>query len=229
VARPDTPVSEGVRSLEVRWIFPGQPVAALAEWFERFPAGVEAREDTYLVSPHLRGLSVKVRGGGALEVKAYRGSPGILEVACRARGRMESWQKWSFPCGPLGQGDVPTAGWTPVHKRISWIALANGQIQFPLPGPGGGPASKLELTQIHMRDEPWWTLGIEVKGPSGLRRRELEVTVALMVTQALPDDIELGTDHSTSYAQWLRRAAVAPGEAHPPWGDGSGPLTHQAG
>ena len=35
--------------------------------------------------------------GGALEIKAYRGSPGILEVAGRARGRLESWQKWSFP------------------------------------------------------------------------------------------------------------------------------------
>ena len=39
------------------------------------------------------GLSVKVRGGRALEVKVYRGSPGILEVARRARGRMESWLK----------------------------------------------------------------------------------------------------------------------------------------
>ena len=49
----------------------------------------------------MRGLSVKVRGGGALEVKAYRGSPGILEVAGRARGRLEAWHKWSFPFSPL--------------------------------------------------------------------------------------------------------------------------------
>jgi hypothetical protein len=51
----------------------------------------------YLLDPPLPELSVKVRRGRALEVKAYRGSPGILEVAGRARGRMESWQKWSFP------------------------------------------------------------------------------------------------------------------------------------
>jgi hypothetical protein len=43
---------------------------------------------------------VKVPGGGALEVKAYRGSPGILEVAGRARGGMEAWHKWSFPVSP---------------------------------------------------------------------------------------------------------------------------------
>ena len=35
------------------------------------------------------GLSVKLRGGGALEVKAYRGSPGILEVPGRARGHLQ--------------------------------------------------------------------------------------------------------------------------------------------
>jgi hypothetical protein len=74
----ESPVTEGVRSLEVRWIFPGQLETAVAEWLERFPAESQSREDTYLVDPQLRGLSVKVRGGGALEVKAYRGSPGEL-------------------------------------------------------------------------------------------------------------------------------------------------------
>ena len=90
---PERPATEGVRSLEVRWIFPGQLESAVAGWFGRFPAGVESREDTYLLDPHLRGLSVKVRAGGALEVKVYRGSPGMLDVRGRARGRMESWQK----------------------------------------------------------------------------------------------------------------------------------------
>ena len=76
------------------------------------PARVEAREDTYLLDPPLPGLSVKVRGGGALEVKVYRGSPGILEVADRARGRLEFWQKWSFPFSPLSPscGDPASRG-----------------------------------------------------------------------------------------------------------------------
>ena len=89
----------------------------MAGWFGRFPARTESRRDTYLLDPRLRGLSVKVRGGGALEVKAYRGSPRILEVAGRVRGRMESWQKWSFPCSPLLPGSAGPAGWRPVRKR----------------------------------------------------------------------------------------------------------------
>ena len=100
---PESPVTEGVGDLEVRWIFAGQLEGAVAGWFGRFPTRTESREDAYLLDPRLRGLAVKVRGGGALEVKVYRGSPGMLEVAGRARGRMEAWQKWSFPFSPLGQ------------------------------------------------------------------------------------------------------------------------------
>src|SRR5690242_9933436 len=135
-AQAENPVPEGARSLEVRWIFPGQPGAAVTGWFGRFPAEVESREDAYLVNPRLGGLSVKIRGGGALEVKVYRGSPGMLEVAGRARGRMESWQKWSFPCGPLSQGSAAPAGWVPVHKRISGFSSAAGQVRARVTGPG---------------------------------------------------------------------------------------------
>ena len=100
-----------VRSLEVRWIFPGRLTAAAAGWFGRFPARTESRVDTYLLDPRLRGLSVKIRAGGALEVKIYHRSPGILEVAGRARGRMESWQKWSFPFSPPSQDSAGPVGW----------------------------------------------------------------------------------------------------------------------
>ena len=134
---PGSLVTEGVRSLEVRWIFPGQLETAVAGWFGRFPARTESREDTYLLDPYLPGLSVKVRAGAALEVKAYRGSPGILEVAGRARGPMQAWQKWSFSCSPPrpGSGDQP--GWQPVRKtrRISRFPLASG------PAAARGPAA----------------------------------------------------------------------------------------
>src|ERR1039457_3117690 len=138
---PESPVTEAVRSLEVRWIFPGQLEAAVAGWFGRFPAGTESRQDTYLLDPQLPGLSVKVRGGGALEVKAYRGSPGILEVAGRARGRLEFWQKWSFPFSRRRHDRGGRPGWRPVRerRRISRFSLASGQIVPRGSGPGSEP------------------------------------------------------------------------------------------
>jgi len=202
---PENPVTEAARSLEVRWIFPGRLEAAVAGWFARFPARTESRDDTYLLDPPLRGLSVKVRGGGALEVKVYRGSPGILEVAGRARGRMESWQKWSFPFSPLGPGKGDPAGWRPVRKRrrISRFSLARGQLEARGPRLGGQPQCEVELTEVHTRGQDWWTLGFEATGPADLLRSELQATAALIFAQALPGDMKPGPPASRSYAEWL--------------------------
>ena len=212
---PQGLVTEAVRSLEVRWIFPGQLRAPVARWFGRFPAETESRQDTYLLDPQLPGLSVKIRGGGALEVKAYRGSPGILEVAGRARGHLESWQKWSFPCSPLSPDSGDPVGWTPVRKRrrISRFPLARRQIVALAPGLGGEPQCEVELSEVHARGQHWWTLGFEATGPAELLRSELEATAALVFTQALPNGMEPGPDESRSYAQWLSQRPGADSDA----------------
>jgi hypothetical protein len=202
---PESPANEAVRSLEVRWIFPGQLGTAVAGWFGRFPARTESREDIYLLDPQLPGLSVKVRGSEALELKAYRGSPGILEVAGRARGRMESWQKWSFPCRPLRQGGAAPVGWRPVRKwrRISRFSLVSGRVVVHAPGLGGEPGCEVELTQVRTRGEDWWTLGFEATGPTALLRGQLEATAALVFAQAVPGSVEPGPDESRSFSEWL--------------------------
>jgi hypothetical protein len=203
--QPEGLVTEAVRSLEVRWIFLGQLENAVAGWFGRFPAGTESREDIYLLDPPLRGLSVKVRGGGALEVKAYRGSPGILEVAGRARGRLEFWQKWSFSFSPLSQDGGDPPGWRAVRKRrrISRFSRASGQNVARAPGLGQQPWCEVELTEVRTGGQDWWTLGLEATGPADLLRSELEATAALVFAQALPGGVEPGPDESRSYAQWL--------------------------
>jgi hypothetical protein len=202
---PQSPIAEAVRSLEVRWIFPGPLQAAVAGWFGRFPAATEAREDFYLLEPPLSRLSVKVRGGGALEVKAYRGSGGFLEVAGRARGRLESWQKWSFPCRPLRHDRGGPPGWQPVRKRrrISRFTLASGLVVAPAEELGGEPRCDVELTQVRARGRDWWTLGFEATGPDALLRGALEAAAALVFARALPGGVEPGPDDSRSYAEWL--------------------------
>jgi len=202
---PESPVTEAVRSLEVRWIFPGPLETTVAEWFGRFPARTESREDTYLLDPQLPRLSVKVRGGGALEVKVYHGSPGVLDLPGRARGRLESWQKWSFPFSPHIPGSGDPAGWRPVRKRrrISRFSLASRQIVARVPGLGQQPRCEVELTEVHTRGRDWWTLGFEATGPADLLRSELQATAALVFAQTLPGGVEPGPDESRSYAEWL--------------------------
>jgi len=203
--QPDRPTAKGVRSLEVRWIFPGQLENAVAGWFGRFPVAMESRQDAYLLDPALGGLSVKIRGGGPLEVKVYRGSPGMLDFPGRARGRIESWQKWSFPCEAPGQEKDAPAGWRLVRKRrrISRVFLAGGPGWADFPRMGGEPGCAVELTEVCMWGEAWWTLGLEATGPASMLRRELEAAAALLFGDTLPGGVEFGAGNSKSYAEWL--------------------------
>lgn len=198
---------EGTRSLEVRWIIGGPLPAAMAGWIGRFPVETIVLEDAYLVDPHLPGLSVKVREGRALEVKAYHGSPGPIEVPGRARGRLELWQKWSFPFDPISRGGGDPAGWRTVAKRrrisrFSWAGRSAGE---SAPGPGGKQGCAVELAEVRSSGEDWWTLGLEATGPAGVLHRQLEAAAALVFGRALPDEVELQLTDCMSYAQWLRR------------------------
>lgn len=200
----------GLSTVEVRWILPGQLDAAIAGWFRRFPAETESREDAYLIHPVSRGLSVKIRAGRALEVKVCHGCPGILDVADRARGRLESWRKWSFPFGRLGPYGAGPPVWTVVHKRrrISRYRLASGRIIAGTSGRATEPACAVELTEVSSGSETWWSLGFEATGPADLLRSMLQRTAALVFAQALPADVEFDMSHCQSYADWLSRRRV---------------------
>jgi MFS family permease len=197
------PRPEPMRSLEVRWILPGQPGAAVAGWFARFPARVESREDTYLAAPQPGPMSVKFRQGRALELKVYQGSPGTLEVAGCARGRLEWWDKWSFPCDPPGPGGADLPGWRPVRKLIRRFPAVSGQRASGARRRGDEPRCEVELTEIRAGGQAWWTLGFEATGPASQLRTQLEATAALVFAQPLPGGMRLTADYSQSYQQWL--------------------------
>ena len=214
-----------VRSLEVRWIFPGPLTAAVAGWFARFPASTESRQDTYLLDPPWPGVSVKVRGGGPVEVKVYRGSPGTLQVAGRARGRLEAWHKWPLALRPPGPGSGQAARWRPVRKRrrISRFSLADGQLVARAQPRGHEPGCEVELTEIRTSGQDWWSLALEATGPVGLLRSQLQATAAHVFAQPLPGGVQPGPDHSRSYPQWLGQRPGADNDAAPDSCSSAGP------
>ena len=196
-AVPEGASIEGLASLEVRWILPGQLDTAMAGWFpgSQPESESESREDAYLLDPGLGGLSVKVRASRALEVKMFLGSPGILDLPGRARGRLQDWRKWSFPFSPLSLENIDPGGWSRVRKqrRVTWFSPAGEQARCAV-----------ELTEVRYRHQDWWSLGLEATGPAESLRAGLEATAALVFTQALPGGVDLRIDDSRSYADWLR-------------------------
>jgi hypothetical protein len=150
-------------------------------------------------------------------VKVYRGSPGILEVAGRARGRLEAWQKWPLAPRPLSLGSGQAAGWRLVRKRrrITRFSLAEGQIVARTQKRGHEAGCEVELTEIRTSGQDWWTLGFEATGPAGLLRGPLQATAAHVFAQALPGGVQPSPDHSRSYLQWLGQRPGAGNDAGP--------------
>jgi hypothetical protein len=204
-APAEDPAAGPVESLEVRWIVPGQLPSAMLGWFARFPAGTETRQDAYLVQPRLRGLSVKLRDGGALDVKSYLGSPGILDLPWGGRGRLESWCKWSFSTGLPGRGGVGSPGWVVVGKsrRSSWFPLASRPDLAQVPPLAGVAGCLAELTEVWVRGEAWWSVGFEATGLGRLLRGALEHAAGLVFARALPSGVQFSLGNSQSYAHWL--------------------------
>ena len=209
-AAPEGVLVEGLPSLEVRWIFPGQlDTAVAAGWFPGLQPEAESREDAYLLDPGLDGLSVKIRAGQARDVKMFLGSPGILDLPGRACGRMQFWRKWSFPVSPLNPENIDPDGWRRVGKqrRVTWFSPAGEQIARAPAVPGqGAPQARcaVELTEVRFRHQDWWSLGLEATGPAESLRHGLEATAALVFAQAPPGGADLRIDDSRSYADWLR-------------------------
>ena len=203
---PGDLVIGGTLSLEVRWILPGSPDAAVTEWFASFPSEVESREDAYFLDPDMDRLSVKIRASRLLEVKAFGGSPGILESGGRARAHMQYWRKWSVPFRPPSAGSCDPDGWKRVRKqrRTIQFSLTQGWITAPGGSRAGEPRCAVELTGIRVHHQDWWSLGLEATGPAESLRHGLEATAALVFAQAPPGGADLRIDDSRSYADWLR-------------------------
>lgn len=195
---------------------PGPLGTPIREWFGRFPAGTETRQDVYLLRPSLPGLSVKLRDGTTLDVKSFLGSPGDLGREPGAGspgadpsgvGRLESWRKWSFAFGRAGRGDALPDGWVAVRKRrrTVWFPLASGQdpAAGPKPATTTSTGCSVELTEAHVDGEPWWTIGFEATGAADHRQEALQHAADLMFTTAPPSGVGLSLVNSMSYAQWL--------------------------
>ena len=103
----------------MRWIRRGRFGDDIGAWFSRFAQVPETRDDDYLISPAMPGLSIKIRGGSSFEVKQYRGAVGALDIAAAAAGSIDSWIKLSFPL--TGGVDLAArwnaSAWRRVSKR----------------------------------------------------------------------------------------------------------------
>ena len=183
------------RTCEVRWIRTGRYGSEIDRWFSRFSQVPETRDDDYLISPRMPGLSIKIRGGASFEVKQHRGVVGALDIAGAAAGSIDSWIKRSIPLPGGLDLSHPLEGsaWRRVSKRRQ-IA------RFPVDAPGG-PECSVELTEVEVLGQSWWTLGFEAGGRGALGR--IKRTAVVVFAEPLPAASAFRAEEACSYAEWI--------------------------
>ena len=207
-----TGIAGPVDSLEVRWITPGPLTPAMREWFARFPARTETRDDAYLLQPRLPGLAVKLRQGSVLDLKALVGSPEPIELPHGGRGTLELWRKWSFSGDDYLPGDTSgdaAPGWITVHKKRTgtWFPLASGDATAPRDRLAATTGCAVELTEIRIGAEHYASVGLEARGAPELMLPALKHAAGLLfaVTPPPGTGFSFSLDDSQTYAEWLHR------------------------
>ncbi|MCT7977976.1 hypothetical protein [Laspinema olomoucense] len=204
---------------ELRWFYPCVLPEAIAHWFEtecpqQGPVQPETRDDLYLFTPDCDYLNIKWRQD-RLEIKWRQAEGGEVQFGDCLSGNLETWQKCA--CEELTAAmpeDAETKGtWVRVRKRRSQRFY---QVQDTTIEPMGGDRQgsqgcSLELTQLAIAHQPWWSLALEAYGPPDTLIHTLKAT-ATVLSASYPREFPLTPAASFAYPHWLQQVLQGKGE-----------------
>ena len=185
-------------SIEIRWFQRGAIPAQVREWFGRFDFGPvlrQERTDTYLFT-HDDGMGIKLREG-QVEIKQRQARLGMLTVRPHARGKVETWYKWSYPLEKNelpGNLTIPDSNWIDVAKDRLLV-----QSGLTVPEKSG---YQVELTSVRVRRQDWWSFGIEATGAPAQLFNDFTQLLPSLLGPGCP---EFRDDDSFGYAELLNR------------------------
>ena len=197
-------------TLEVRWFYQGAMPPAVLEWFQSAVQGIvvqPTRVDYYLRLPDNHSLGIKLREG-RIEIKQRSQQHGLVNFHDGVAGLVESWRKWSLEVAKTGtglEGNLePASAWILVQKdRLlgKYRLTAGGQI-VPIPASEpAGQGCEVELSNIQVGGEAWWTLALEASGQETTLQSSL-LAGAGQLFRSRPPQIFSGLD-SYSYPRWM--------------------------
>jgi hypothetical protein len=198
---------DNFKTIEVRWFYPGVIPVDLLTWFEDLgePLVVDNRTDVYLQSS-APDVGVKLRQGN-LEVKYRQAISGTIEINDFGSSPVEEWLKWICIDDSSGLNPAQSA------DRSGWIQVAKSrlqrlyQVEFTdkiqlnsIAKPQAGAAA-IEITQLQVAQQIWWTIACEYLGNKlDLDRQFLPLVNSLLSACPVPDP---GRSISCGYPQWL--------------------------
>ena len=197
---------------EIRWFLEGTLPGEVATWFGKLGKKLineTERTDTYLVLPDTNKVGIKVREG-RVEIKKMIDLPDEIRINENIAGQSEIWQKWSF--ATRQSGNLPLSfilepsQWINIRKSRSLyrFAIEAGELKphkasTPIPENG----AHIELAEISIKGNPWWSLGVEAFG----NHKQLKENLGLISNQVINnfDHDHFAMQTSKSYPEWLTR------------------------
>ena len=201
------------QSAELRWFFKGRLPAEVKDWFcgPKLCKEEPPRTDHYLVLAGSKGVSVKVRDGRKVEIKARTWMPEPFALTTGATvGLQDGWVKWSHEdrevAGRLAALEASSSEWVAVDKK-RWVRKfrfdASGNVEETDADTALDHGCRVELTQLTIRESHWWTMAFQSFGeenrPTSLDR------VARHFLKVLPHGLALTERDSMAYPEWLNR------------------------
>lgn len=198
-------------SKEIRWFYPGRIPEGIKVWFhqyclidqEQLP---QEREDVYLYIPGSDFLGIKLREG-SLEVKWRTAELGVVSFRELVSGKAEKWTKWS--CNDATQEAFQPAT---VLGKSSWVSVqkvrylqhyevfTDFSVQ-PTNDECIDNGCSLEVTQLLIQNEPWWSLALEANGEDDRLMANLQATARTVFNTY--QEVKLLATASYAYPHWL--------------------------
>jgi hypothetical protein len=183
-----------LRSIELRWFYPGTIPTATNDWFNTEASGElvgtpETREDFYLQIPECEYLGVKLRQQ-RLEVKLRQSELGLLRFGESLEGKAEQWVKWMCE-DDAAENLLPVD----VVKNKPWVKVKKVRSQRRYLN------CNLELTQLNIQSNEWWSLGFETFGEDANLMEHLQTAASLVGENYR--GMEMRSPDSYAYPKWL--------------------------
>ncbi len=185
---------------EMRWWWRGGSPPQVAAWFAQLRGVVrdETRTDRYLALATDVDMGVKVRAGERLEIKALSHRERDVAMTDTVVGTLEQWLKWSFAlvAAPPDEAEIDQnpGTWIRTYKS-RWLVEVEDCV--------------IELAEVDVGDERWWSLAAEASGTGETGRERLGTGLRWLVAAEPPPQLDLTDDCSYGYAELLVRRRAA--------------------
>lgn len=208
-------------SAELRWFERGTLPAAIAQWFQQDELGdhltpPEERVDVYLYLPECEYMGIKLRQG-RLEIKWRKAELGNMGFGDTVEGKAEKWGKWlcedstqeSFQPQDVGGEKLWVSvkkvrclrrfAWRPSQRRYQ--VLVDEPIKAVPVTASIDQGCNVELTQLGINGNNWWSLAFEAFGEDDCLIDNLQA-VAGKVFKTY-GGLKLQFQDSYAYPSWL--------------------------